>query len=446
MRGIRKQSSDTQSSSQPKEKRRLDTKQKKGMLIGGGIFLVAVIALILVKNLTGGGGADGENVLYADSVGMITGTGLGTQNRFTGVVEAQDTLKLTLADNQKVKQIFVEKGQEVEPGTKLFEYDTEELAMTLDQGKLELEKITNNISSLNSQIATLTTEKKSAPASEQLSYTTQIQELQMEIKQEEYNYKVKELEVNRTQKSLEQSTVTSTVAGIVQEINEQQGTDPSTGESKPFMSILSTGKYRIKGKISEQNIGDLTPGTQVTIRSRVNEDEIWTGTVDNVDTEKPENSSQDSMSYGSENSDNQATKYPFYVTLDTVYIETSTSLEADKMWLMRDYIVDADSDHPYVWVAGDNDKLEKRSVTLGETNEDMGTCEIVDGLKASDYIVWPSEECKKGAAVVKNDSGTSGSTSGSTSDMSGAEGGYEEPVEENAMQEGVPGTEESADE
>ena len=190
MRGIRKQSSDTQSSSQPKEKRRLDTKQKKGMLIGGGIFLVAVIALILVKNLTGGSGADGENVLYADSVGMITGTGLGTQNRFTGVVEAQDTLKLTLADNQKVKQIFVEKGQEVEPGTKLFEYDTEELAMTLDQGKLELEKITNNISSLNSQIATLTTEKKSAPASEQLSYTTQIQELQMEIKQEEYNYKV----------------------------------------------------------------------------------------------------------------------------------------------------------------------------------------------------------------------------------------------------------------
>ena len=131
MRGIRKQSSDTQSSSQPKEKRRLDTKQKKGMLIGGGIFLVAVIALILVKNLTGGGGADGENVLYADSVGMITGTGLGTQNRFTGVVEAQDTLKLTLADNQKVKQIFVEKGQEVEPCITLLEGDAEEILGTL---------------------------------------------------------------------------------------------------------------------------------------------------------------------------------------------------------------------------------------------------------------------------------------------------------------------------
>ena len=433
------------------KEKKLSLKQKKMLIIAGIILAVLLVVILVIRAVTGKGSGNGEDVLYADSVGMLTGTGLGTQNRFSGVVEAQDTLKLTLSDDQKVKEIFVEKGQEVKPGTKLYEFDTEELAMTLEQRNLELDKINNSISNLNNQIATLTAEKKNAPASEQLSYTTQIQELQTNVKQEEYNYKVKELEVNRMKKNLESSVVTSTISGIVQEINEEQGYDDVTGEKKPFMSILSTGKYRIKGKISEQNIGDLTPGTQVTIRSRVNEDEIWTGTVDNVDTEKPENSSQDSMSYGSENSDNQATKYPFYVTLDTVdglmlgqhvYIETSTSLEADKMWLMRDYIVDADSDHPYVWVAGDNDKLEKRSVTLGETNEDMGTCEIVDGLKASDYIVWPSEECKKGAAVVKNDSGTSGSTS----DMSGAEGGYEEPVEENAMQEGVPETEESVDE
>lgn len=416
--------------------RKMDLKQKKGMLIGGGIFIAAVIVLILVKTLTGDGGKNEENMLYADSVGSITGNGLGTQNRFTGVVEAKDALKLTLADNQKVKQIFVEKGQEVEPGTPLFEYDTEELSMTLEQRKLELEKITNNISSMNSQIAALTTEKKSAPSSEQLSYTTQIQELQMQVKQEEYNYKVKELEVNRTQKSLKQSTVTSTVSGIVQEINEQQGTDDDKGETKAFMSILSTGKYRIKGKISEQNIGDLTPGTKVTIRSRINEDEIWSGTVDAVDTKKPESSSKESMYSGSENSDNQASKYPFYVSLDTtdglmlgqhVYVETGTTLKADKIWLMRDYIVDVNSDDPYVWVAGENDKLEKRSVTLGETNEENGTCEITDGLKVTDYIVWPSEECKKGAAVVKND----GSSVGNKPSM-GAEEGAGEGIKQGA--------------
>ena len=182
-----------------------------------------------------------------------------------------------LSEGQKVKEIFVEKGQEVEPGTKLFEYDTEELAMTLEQGNLELEKIGNSISNLNSQIAALTTEKKNAPAGEQLSYTTQIQELQTNVKQEEYNYKVKELEVNRTKKSLESSTVTSTIAGIIQEINPDPGYDDYSGEKQAFMSILSTGKYRIKGKISEQNIGELQPGMDVTVRARNNQEEIWKG-------------------------------------------------------------------------------------------------------------------------------------------------------------------------
>ena len=107
-----------------------------------------------------GGKDSAKNILYADKVSVITGNGSGTVNRFAGVVEAQDTLKISLSEGQKVKEIFVEKGQEVEPGTKLFEYDTEELAMTLEQGNLELEKIGNSISNLNSQIAALTTEKR----------------------------------------------------------------------------------------------------------------------------------------------------------------------------------------------------------------------------------------------------------------------------------------------
>lgn len=59
-----------------------------------------------------------------------------------------------------MKEIFVEKGQEVEPGTKLFEYDTEELAMTLEQGNLELEKIGNSIANLNSTDAGLNDREK----------------------------------------------------------------------------------------------------------------------------------------------------------------------------------------------------------------------------------------------------------------------------------------------
>ena len=384
--------------------------KKKVIFIICLICAVALVAITL-RVVSGGGKDSAKNVLYADKVSVITGNGSGTVNRFAGVVEAQDTLKISLSEDQKVKEIFVEKGQEVDPGTKLFEYDTEELAMTLEQGTLELEKINNNISNLNAQIAALTTEKKSAPASEQLSYTTQIQELQTEVKQEEYNYKVKELEVNRTKKSLESSTVTSTIAGIIQEINPDPGYDDYSGEKQAFMSILSTGKYRIKGKISEQNIGELQPGMDVTVRARNNQEEIWKGSVDEIDTEKPESSSQNGM-YSDSDSSAQATKYPFYVTLETsdglmlgqhVYIEPGTGVNTDGLYLMTSYIVDADGKEPYVWLANEKGRLEKRKVTLGTYNEEQDTWEITDGLQETDYIVWPDEECREGAEVQKNE-------------------------------------------
>lgn len=177
------------------------------------------------------------------------------------------------------------------------------------------------------------------------------------------------------------------------------------------MSILSTGKYRIKGKISEQNIGELQPGMDVTVRARNNQEEIWKGSVDVIDTEKPENSSQSEMYSGSDSSA-RATKYPFYVTLETsdglmlgqhVYIEPGNGVNTEGLHLMTAYIVDTDGKEPYVWVANEKDRLEKRKVKLGAYDEEQDTWEITEGLKETDYIVWPDGECKEGAAVQKNE-------------------------------------------
>ena len=194
--------------------------------------------------------------------------------------------------------------------------------------------------------------------------------------------------MNRTKKSLESSTVTSTIAGIIQEINPDPGYDDYSGEKQAFMSILSTGKYRIKGKISEQNIGELQPGMDVTVRARNNQEEIWKGSVDVIDTEKPESSSQSEMYSGSDSS---------------VYIEPGTGVNTEGLHLMTAYIVDADGKEPYVWVANKKDRLEKRNVKLGAYDEKQDTWEITEGLKETDYIVWPDGECKEGAAVQKNE-------------------------------------------
>lgn len=73
-------------------------------------FAVALIAAIL-HMVSGGGKDSAKNIYYADKVSVITGNGSGTVNRFAGVVEAQDTLKISLSEGQKVKEIFVEKGR-----------------------------------------------------------------------------------------------------------------------------------------------------------------------------------------------------------------------------------------------------------------------------------------------------------------------------------------------
>lgn len=398
---------------------------KKKIIAAVCVVLIAAIAGIAVWKFTSADSSseNGEEItLYADSVGMLTGTGLGAQNRFSGVVEAQNTLKIQLESEQTVKDILVEKGQSVEIGTPLFEYNTEDMSLKLEQAELELEKIQNSIDTINAQIDELTKAKKKASASEQLSYTTQIQEAQMNVKQEEYNYKVKELEIDRLKKSLESSVVTSTIAGIVQEINENPTYDNYTGEMQPFMSILGVGKYRIKGTISEQNMMNISTGMPMVVHSRVDETITWMGTVDSIDTEKPiSGNSGGYVEAASDGGTSQASKYPFYVTLDSsdglmlgqhVYLEPDLGQdEKDGMWLMSSYIIQDDGD-PYVWAAGDDDKLEKRTVSLGGYDEDADTWEILDGLKATDYIVWPSEDCRKGAPVEKSIGGMSGGMSG----------------------------------
>ena len=81
---------------QKKERKPMTPGKKKGLIAGGIIVAVILVIVVVVKTVFFGGNASDENVLYADSAGMLTGTGLGTQNRFSGEVEAQDTMKLTL--------------------------------------------------------------------------------------------------------------------------------------------------------------------------------------------------------------------------------------------------------------------------------------------------------------------------------------------------------------
>ena len=84
-------------------------------------------------------GAGSENVVYVNSVDSLMNPGntSGILNRFAGVVETQESLEIPASQDQTVKEIYVEEGQEVQVGTPLFIYDTEKTSEELEKAQGE---------------------------------------------------------------------------------------------------------------------------------------------------------------------------------------------------------------------------------------------------------------------------------------------------------------------
>ncbi len=385
------------------------SKKKLAIIIvsAAAVLIAAVVGIALLLR-GGAGGGSKEDRVYVERVGDLTAVNMGSVSSYSGKVESQETWEIKKDPDKEIKEVLVEAGQTVEIGTPLFTYDTGETEMQLAQAKLELEGIGYDISNYHSQIAELQNEKKNAPQDQQLEYTTQIQQLQTSLKQAEYDQKQKQAEIDGYQKSIDNATVTSKIAGVIKEINES-GFDPY-GMEAAYMTVLATGDYRVKGSLDEQSYysSGLSVGQEVVVRSRVDETQTWKGTISVIDTEGRTDETGDG--YYDQEGQEGASKYPFYVTLDSseglilgqhVFIEPDygQSEKPDGLWLDEGYIV-MDDGEPYVWAADGKNRLEKRTVELGESSEELYQYQILSGLTEDDYIAWPMAEFYEGIRTV----------------------------------------------
>lgn len=405
-------------------------------------MLVIVIAVVIGVFVSRGSSSSDGLTAYVDSVSMITGLGSGSglMNRYSGVVEPQETLQINRNQERKIKELYVKVGDKVEEGTELFAYDTDEISLNLSQAELELERLSASITSLKEQVKLLNSQKASVSTEEKLEYTSQILNTENELKRAEYDVKSKQVEIDQLKSSLENSVVKSTVAGIVKSISEN-GMD-MYGQSEAYITLLSTKDYRIKGKVSEQNVWLLQTEQPVIIRSRVDETQTWNGVITSVDLENTESSNNNTSYYGE--SGESATTYPFYIELESaaglilgqhVYIELDNGQDEvkDGVWLYDYYLVHED-DKAYVWVATDKNKLEKREVQLGEFDEEWMRYEIVDGLTMEDYIAFPDERLIEGMPCERLE-GSGGYLPMDESEFEGEfEGSFEGVIDEGSSE------------
>lgn len=409
-------------------------------------ILIALGVLVLAAGIGAGGwyyythhagSAGGSDIVYVTKISKLSEMDSGVENRYAGVVEPQETVQVKIESGRKVKEVQVKTGQEVKKGQLLFQYDLGSIQQSLQEAQLALDRLKNEQLSISDQITTLEAEKKKATADNQLSYTIEIETQKMNLKKNEYDQKSKQAEIDKLSQATQNTEVRSEIDGVIQKIDTSKmgsddsegvedtltegttdSTDSSSGDSSgnAFITLLSTGAYRVKGTVNEINRDSIIEGTPVIIRSRVDSSKTWKGTMGSVDLDNStSNSSSDMAMFGmSSASDDQTSSstYPFYVNLDSseglmlgqhVYIEPDEGQDEKKsgIWLNDYFIVDADTDSPYVWIANGQNKLEKRDVILGQYDEDLGEYEIADGLSEKDKIAFPTDELKEDMSVTE---------------------------------------------
>ena len=323
------------------------SKKKVGIIIG--------TVAVAVWKFGGNMGHDSKDRVYVEKVSSIMGSSAGMQNRYSGLVQPQKTVDINADSERTIKEFLVKEGDTVEEGTPLFVYDTEDLEMDLQQAKLEIENTDLEISGYRSQIAELEKERNAASEDGKFEYTTQIQSVQTQIRQAEYEKSSKKLDIDKIQAKIDNSEVASTAEGVVKTLNDPKTSDANNmgGENNATISIMVTGTYRVKGTLDEQTINAVYPGSPVIIRSRVDETQTWTGTVDNIDTGETAGSDNDEMmsySSGGDDGSNSASKYPFYISLDNadglilgqhvlIELDQGQTEEKEGLWLYASYIV-----------------------------------------------------------------------------------------------------------
>lgn len=382
-----------------------------------GAVAACALAICLALGGLAGCGSSGEKA-SVQSVSLICGIGsTSTIDRFAGVVEAKSESKIVKDTDKSVAEIKVAVGDKVEKDQVLFSYDQQSVQLSYEKADLEVQQLQNTIDTKTSEKATLERQSAGTSGDTKLSYTLQIQQLEIDIAEAQYNLASKQKDLEAMKALLDDVDVKSPVTGTVRTVNTPSAADQS--DDHVLIVVTEEGEYRVKGYVNEANTSQLREGMGVVVRSRV-DSTVQKGTITTIDLSSPaSNSSQSNYDTSSSDDTQTSSKYPFYITLDDntgfiigqhVYIEPDYGQEdsdGTTINLPAYYINDVDSS-PWVWAENSRGKLEKRSITLGDHNEDEDTWVVTDGLAATDHIAFPDDTLKAGMTCEEYNGAASG--------------------------------------
>lgn len=222
----------------------------------------------------------------------------------------------------------------------------------------------------------------------------EISEIDLDIKKARNEYKKLKNELNNT-------VVYSKYDGIVKKV---LSLDDDEINSKPVIVVSSGGGFNIQGRVGEFDLYNIHIGQEVNVQS-YEKGTMAVGKITQI-SEYPTSST-----YYMGGGNNNVSYYPYivsvsedeefkegeYVSLNIVQEEKSTN----SFFLLGAFVLPENGKN-YVYIVGENNKLEKREVSIGKNMQ--GMLEIKSGITKKDRIAFPYGKNVKTGANVKEGS------------------------------------------
>ena len=222
----------------------------------------------------------------------------------------------------------------------------------------------------------------------------EIRDLEFQIKMAEAEYAIKQTE-------METGEVIANIDGTVVALLDEEEAR-LTGQ--PILKVSGGGGFYMQGAVSELEKDNLQIGQEVTVNDW-NTGMTYTGTIQSVGDFPTSNG------YWSGVGNPNVSYYPFTVFIDEsadlqegsyVNVTFSTATTQQGIYLENPFLR-TEQGKSYVYVRGEDGKLEQRFVTTGKALWGSYT-EVLDGLTSEDYIAFPyGKNVVVGADTVEGD-------------------------------------------
>lgn len=398
--------------------------KKKLIIIGivAAIVLIAFVVIVMISR--------NSRRAYVQPVSELNMTGMAAAQTYQGKVAESAQQKEIVGSDKKVADVFVEKGDSVKKGDKLFRYDTRLLELTVEEKQLAVDISETSLSDQKKQLefyqsivpvaeteappeTEAPTEKETVaaatePAEEaageeasdeepqetkQKTYTAQekadlITNQQLEVSRAQTHLEAAEEDLAEAKAALDKAVVTAKLDGTVENIQDPESIDATA----PFCTVIGNTGVTVKGYIGEFDRQNLHIGDSVNVSSFMT-NASSTAEVLTV-SDYPTDSSANLEPSGNKNS----SFYEFTAFMDhsegfdigsdvEISMVPKDEEEQNANIVLSKAYVRTDSDGSYV-LKDVEGKLVRQNIKVKKTNQSELLL-VTDGLEPEDKIAFP---------------------------------------------------------